>query len=559
MAPRTNDTEPTRTDGSAPPLSSDPEAMPTEPATGEPAPTDTKSPSGDATPPSGAKTAVTRTTAAKAAGIKAAGAKAAGTEQRAVPKLHLVSGDSVKSEASSAAQDERVAAVRRVGAVGRRWRAAQLGGSVVLLAIALTAGSIAVGAMQDSGRTTVAAAPSAMSPALLSSGDIDATITSLQSQLRSQPKDFGSWATLGLAYVEQARTKGDPSRYPQAEKALARSLKVKPGNEAAVTGQAALAAARHDFKDALKYADQVLKENPYSANALSSRIDALVELGRYADAEKAADIADTRRPGVPVFTRYAYVHELRGDVKTARRVLEQALTTATSPGDISYVAAQLGQLAWNQGDYKNALTFYARALAADENYLPALEGRARALYATGDKAGAVKGMEQVVARYPLPGPLVELGELYEDRGADGDRMKAADQYALVGAWVALARANGVNADLDTALAAADHGDKAAALRAARAEWARRHTVHTADALAWALHVNGHDEEALPYARQATATGYRNASFIYHLGMIELATGHAKDGRAHLKAALKLNPGFSPLGARTAREALEAVK
>ncbi|MFJ4789433.1 tetratricopeptide repeat protein [Streptomyces sp. NPDC088794] len=564
MAPRTNDTEPTRTDGSAPPASSDPEAMPTKPATGEPAPTDTKPASGDATPPSdtkaaGTKAAATKIAATKSAGIKAAGAKAAATRQRPVPTLHLVSADSGKPEASSAATDERVAAVRRVGAVGRRWRAAQLGGSVVLLAIALTAGSIAVGAMQDSGGTTVAAAPSAMSPALLSSGDIDATITSLQSQLRSQPRDFGSWATLGLAYVEQARTKGDPSRYPQAEKALARSLAVKPGNEAAVTGQAALAAARHDFKDALKYADQVLKENPYSANALSSRIDALVELGRYADASKAADIADTRRPGVPVFTRYAYVHELRGDVKTARRVLEQALTTATSPGDISYVAAQLGQLAWNQGDYKNALTFYARALAADENYLPALEGRARALYATGDRAGAVKGMEQVVARYPLPGPLVELGELYEDRGAEGDRMKAADQYALVGAWVALARANGVNADLDTALAAADHGDKAAALRAARAEWARRHTVHTADALAWALHVNGHDEEALPYARQATATGYRNASFIYHRGMIELATGHAKDGRAHLKAALKLNPGFSPLGARTAREALEAAK
>ena len=109
-------------------------------------------------------------------------------------------------------------------------------------------------------------------------------------------------------------------------------------------------------------------------------------------------------------------------------------------------------------------------------------------------------MEQVVARYPLPQPLVELGEMYEDRGAEGDKAKARDQYALVDAWMALARANGVNADLDTALAAADHGEQASALRAARAEWARRHTVHTADALAWALHVNGRDEEALPYAR-----------------------------------------------------------
>ncbi|MFJ2904776.1 tetratricopeptide repeat protein [Streptomyces sp. NPDC087212] len=443
--------------------------------------------------------------------------------------------------------------------VGRRARALQLDGSALLLALALTAGSLAVGVLRDGGGRAVAAAPDAVSPALVNSADLDASITALQAHLRSQPRDFGGWATLGLAYVEQARTQGDPSRYPQAERALKRSLDVRPGNEQALTGRAALAAARHQFDRALDYADRVLKENPYSERALSSRVDALVELGRYADASKAADTADTRRPGIPVFTRYAYVHELRGDVRTARRVLEQALASATAAGDRAYVAAQLGQLAWNQGDYTTALDDYARALAADEDYLPALEGRARAQAAHGDRAEAIKGMEQVVARYPLPGPLVALGELYEARGADGDAAKAADQYALVDAWTALARAGGVDVDLDTALAAADHGDRASALRAARAEYARRHTVHTADALAWALHVNGRDAQALSHAREATATGYRNAAFLYHRGMIERATGHERDGLASLRAALKLNPGFSPLGARQARKVLEAAK
>ncbi|MFI5686412.1 tetratricopeptide repeat protein [Streptomyces sp. NPDC051636] len=455
--------------------------------------------------------------------------------------------------------DDRVAAVRRVGAAGRRWRAARLAGCAALLAVALTGAAIAVGAARDGSPATVAAASGAVSPGLLASGDLDASIAALQTHLRAQPKDYGSWATLGLAYVEQARTKGDPSRYPQAEKALKRSLELAPDNDQALAGRAALAAARHRFAQALTYADQALKQNPYSERALSSRIDSLVELGRYDEASKAADTADERKPGVPVFTRYAYVRELRGDVKTARRVLEQALSTATTPGDVAYVSAQLGQLAWSQGEDKTALHYYARALAADENYLPALEGRARAQAAGGDRAAAIKGMELVVARCPLPGPLVELGELYEARGHDGDRAEAQDQYALVDAWIALAKANGVNADLDTALAAADHGDKAAALRAARAEWARRHTVHTADALAWALHVNGHDREALDYARRATGTGYRNASFLYHRGMIELATGHRQDGRASLAAALKLNPGFSPLGAREARKALEESK
>ncbi|MFF7646911.1 tetratricopeptide repeat protein [Streptomyces canus] len=459
-------------------------------------------------------------------------------------------------EPSAQAEAEKAAAVRRVSAAGRRWRAAQLAGCAALLAVALTGGSIALGALRDSGTATVASSSSAVSPGLMASGDLDAGIKAIQAHLRGQPKDFGSWATLGLAYVEQARTKGDPSRYPQAEQALKKSVELEPDNDQGLAGLAALAAARHDFKGALTYADRTLKQNPYDERALCSRIDALVELGRYAEASKAADLADERRPGIPVFTRYAYVHELRGDVRTARAVLERALSTATTPGDIAYVAAALGQLAWNQGDYDTALTDYARALAADDTYLPALEGRARAQAASGDRAAAIKGMEAVVARYPLPGPLVALGELYEDRGADGDKARAGDQYALVDAWTALARANGVNADLDTAMAAADHGDKAAALRAARAEWARRHTVHTADALAWALHVNGRDKEALPYARQATATGYRNASFRYHRGIVELATGDRKDARSHLGSALKLNPGFSPLGAREARKALK---
>ncbi|MFF3908957.1 tetratricopeptide repeat protein [Streptomyces sp. NPDC001848] len=460
---------------------------------------------------------------------------------------------------SAGAADERVAAVRRLSAAGRRWRGVQLAVCAASLAVALTAGAVVVGALRDSGTAPVASAPSGVSPELLAGGDLDSGIRALQAHLRAQPRDYGSWATLGLAYVEQARTKGDPARYPQAQRALERSLQVRPDNDAALAGLAALAAARHDFAGALDHADQALKQNPYSERALCSRIDALVELGRYADASKAADLADSRHPGVPVFTRYAYVHELRGDVSTARRVLEQALATATSRGDIAYVATALGQLAWNQGQYRTALDFYARALAADDTYLPALEGRARAQAAQGDTADAVRGMEQVVERYPLPQPLVELGELYEARGASGDPAKARDQYALVDAWVSLARANGVNADLDTALAAADHGDRVAALKAARTEWARRHTVHTADALAWALHVNGRDQEALPYARQATATGYRNAAFLYHRGMIERATGHTDQARASLTAALKLNPGFSPLGAREARKALEAMR
>ncbi|MEU1700007.1 hypothetical protein [Streptomyces pseudogriseolus] len=473
------------------------------------------------------------------------------------------------STAPSAAADaprspspaERVDALRRFAAAVRRGRGLHGASCAVLLAVAMTAGAVAVGGDERDAARAAPGVSRAVGADVLVRGDVnlDTAIRSLQAHVRAQPRDFGAWAALGLAQVERARTDGDPSRYARAERALARSLALRPGNDQALAGQAALAAARHDFAAALDHADRALERNPYSERALCSRIDALVELGRYEEAGRAATVADRRRPGVPVFTRYAYVRELRGDVPAARRVLHRALDSAAGPADVAYVATALGNLERGQGRYGIALRHYARALAADDAYLPALEGRARAQAADGDRAGAITTLEQVVARSPLPGPLVALGELYEDRDAPGDRAKAREQYALVDAWTALARAGGVDVDLDTALAAADHGDTAEALRAARAEWNRRRTVHTADALAWALHRAGRSAEALPYARRATATGYRDAAFLHHRGMIEKATGHDHAARASLTAALELNPGFSPLGARAARAALKELE
>ncbi|MEV3987520.1 tetratricopeptide repeat protein [Streptomyces sp. NPDC049837] len=432
-----------------------------------------------------------------------------------------------------------------------RWRVA----AVVAVALGLTAGSVASGA-DGFQRPEVPALAAGVPVERLAAGDLTRGVTALQRHLQAQPRDASGWATLGAAYVEQARTTGDPTRYPQAEKAFRRSLELRPatGNDAALAGQAALAAARHDFATALSLSDRALRVNPYGERALSTRVDALVELGRYDEALRAVELADRRRPGIPVFTRYAYVLELRGDVRGARQVLLRALDSAFTPADVAYVATSLGQLAWSQGEFDEALKHFTTALRAEPDHVPALEGRGRAHAARGETERAVNDLEEVVRRHPLPGQLAALGELYETLGR---REQAEEQYALVRTWTRLARANGVATDLESALVEADHGDAAGALTAARAEWARRRSVHTADALAWALHANGKDAEALTYARKAAALspGYRNASFLFHRGMIERALGDDAAARRDLRAALDLNPGFSATGAREAKAAL----
>ncbi|MCE7002754.1 hypothetical protein LWC34_07910 [Kibdelosporangium philippinense] len=69
------------------------------------------------------------------------------------------------------------------------------------------------------------------------------------------------------------------------------------------------------------------------------------------------------------------------------------------------------------------------------------------------------------------------------------------------------------------MVAADRGDKATALRLAEAEWTKRQSVFVADAMAWALHLNGRHADALSYSDKAVALGWRNATVLEHRNAI----------------------------------------
>ncbi|MFG3253406.1 hypothetical protein [Streptomyces sp. NPDC048172] len=427
---------------------------------------------------------------------------------------------------------------------------------VLALAVVITAGAWVAGRPfggPSGGESGGAPPPRGASAVVPPSGQgLGPYLARLRAHLAEQPRDAAAWAALGTGRVEEARRTADPELYGQAEAALGRSLKLRPAraNDGALAGQAALAAARHDFPAALRLARRSLAVNAYGELALAIRVDALVELGRYGPARTAARQADARRPGIPAFTRLAYVEELRGARGAARRALELAHSSAVSPADRAQTATALGELDRAEGKGAAALRRYAEALHAEPGHLPALLGRGQVRAAQGRWRGAVADLRAVVARQPLPAPRALLGEMYDARGRHD---AARQQYDSLGAWAKVARAQRVRTDLDTALADADHGDRRTALRAARAEWSRRHTVHTADALAWALHRRGQDERALPLARRAAAPGYRNAMFLYHRAEIERALGRDADAARHTRQALRLRTALTPQ-ARTALEA-----
>lgn len=397
-------------------------------------------------------------------------------------------------------------------------RRAGLALTVGLLAVGLTVGA-SILFTDDS--ANLAAQPSNDHVALLSALTVAGQIDVLQGHLRNQPKDAASWSQLGLAYIEQARIAGDPSYYAKADEVLATARRVQPTeNDTALAGIAALAAARHEFSQALAAADKALEINANNTQALAIRVDALTELGRYDEALAAATHADQTKPGLGTFTRLAYQFELRGDVVGASKLLERALAAASTPADIAYVRVHLGDLARGAGDRAAAARHYDAALAADRSDITATAGKAR----VSDVKTALTLYAQVVALRPEPQYLIEYGDLLT---ASGKPAEAAQQYAVVETWRKLAAANGVRTDLELALYEADHGSPTRAVAMARAEWDRRHSIHVADALGWALHKAGKDREALGFANQAARTGFRDATFALHRREILAALGQSR--------------------------------
>jgi len=432
--------------------------------------------------------------------------------------------------------------------------------AVTVLAIALLiAGAIVFGRGADAPADP--SARHASSSALLlptpNAGSLDGAITSLQQRLREIPDDWRGFAKLGLAYVAQARVTADPSWYPKAEGVLHRSLRLQPDeNVDGALGVGALDLARHDFAAALRQGRHAASLDPYDADAYGVIGDALIELGRYPAAFDAIQTMVDTRPDLSSYARVAYARELRGDVAGAERAMRMAFDAAGSPSDAAWSAYQLGELAFGSGEVAAARGWYARGLDLDPSYALNLAGMAKVAWARGNDDLAIRRYEDVAARYPAPEVVIALADLYRATGHAG---LADQQEAVVAAMHELATANGVNIDLELALFDADHGDPAGALEAARAEWARRHSIHVADAYAWALYANGRYRQASAFADRALVLGTRNALFFFHAGMIRLQLGDRDGARRDLARAVAINPNFSIQHADEAARALAGLE
>ena len=383
-----------------------------------------------------------------------------------------------------------------------------------------------------------------------------ANIARLKAVVTADPTNEDAQRDLGFALTQRVRETADPSLYAPATAAFEAALVIQPDDALALAGVAGIQLGKHQFADALVTARKAIALSPSLVAAHAAEVDALVELGRYDEADAAAGLMFGLSSDLSTLARVSYLAELRGHLAAALSAMRQAAASpGLAPENTAYVDALLGNLLVYIGDPAAAATAYADALALVPGHAPSLAGEGRLAVGSGRLEDAIALFGRAAAIVPLPEYVIALGDA---QATAGDAGAAAKSYELARAEIQLFKAAGVIVDVDLALLEADHGDPAAALRYANAAYGATPTVRAADALAWALHRLGRDREALKRSNEALRLGSIDPILRYHAGAIEAALGDGVAARRDLGLALKTDPGFSASGAADARRLLASV-
>jgi tetratricopeptide (TPR) repeat protein len=397
-------------------------------------------------------------------------------------------------------------------------------------------------------QATPMAASETLSPA-------EQSIAAANRLIEKNPKNFEAYNALALALSRRARETSDVRFYFQGEEALKKSYEISADNFDGKRIQVWLLLGKHEFAAAREEALKLNKRMPDDIMVYGFLTDANVELGNYKEAEDAAQLMlDLRAGNMPGITRAAYLRELFGDVDGALELMTMALqsTPPTEVEDAAWITTQMAHLNLSVGKTALAETQLQQALRLFPGYHYALGNLAKVRVQQKRYEEAVALLRQRYMAAPHAENLYDLAEALEQAGHASEAAAAFQEFekkSLAETGIA------DNSNHELIFYYADHAKQPAkALEVAQREYSRRHDVFTRDCYAWALHLNGQDEEARKQIEIALAVGIRNARFFQHAGEIALASGDRAAAERFLEQAVNLNS----LGSEQARSSLARI-
>jgi tetratricopeptide (TPR) repeat protein len=362
--------------------------------------------------------------------------------------------------------------------------------------------------------------------------------------IEANPKNYEAYNALALALSRRARETSDVKFYTQAEETLQKSFELSPANFDGERIHVWLLLGKHEFAAAREAAQKLNKRMPDDVMVYGFLTDANAELGNYDEAEKAAQLMLNLRPGnLPGITRAAYLRELFGDVDGSLELMNMAFQSIP-PGEVedqAWILSQIGHLQLSVGKLDEAERSLQHALTLFPGYHYALQNLAKMRIEQKRYDDAVVLLTQRYQAAQHAENLYDLGEALQLAGQKAEAQKAFAEFETK----SLAESGkGDNSNRELIFYYADHAHQSAkALEVAQREFDRRHDVYTLDAYAWALHVNGHDQEARKPIETALAVGVRDAKLFRHAGQIALAAGDHAAAERYLRESAELKaPG-----------------
>lgn len=387
--------------------------------------------------------------------------------------------------------------------------------------------------------TTLAQVVSLDSPPQLSPAE--QAMAAANHMISKSPRNFEAYNALALALSRRARETSDVRFYAQGEEVLNKSFDLSPGNFDGERIRVWLLLGRHEFAAAREQALRLNKRVPDDVMVYGFLTDANVELGNYKEAEDAAQMMLDLRPGnMPGVTRAAYLRELFGDVDGSLELMNMALqsTPPTQVEDAAWITTQMAHLNLSIGRVSEAEAELQQALRLFPEYHYALGNLAKVRIQQKRYDEAVDLLRKRYAAAPHAENLFELAEALELAGQSAEAGSAFQEFEKK----SLAETGiGDNSNHELILYYADHArqpDKA--LEVAKREYARRHDIFTLDCYAWALHLNGQNEEARKQLEIVFAVGVKNARLFQHAGEIAFSLRDVAAAERFWRKSIALN-------------------
>jgi tetratricopeptide (TPR) repeat protein len=359
----------------------------------------------------------------------------------------------------------------------------------------------------------------------------DKDIAKLQQDLRERRAAARAAEHLGYRFIARARLSNDPGYYKVAEQAAACLESITPNQPAALLLRGHVLHQMHRFSEAEAIARRLVMSREFVLD-FGLLGDALMELGRVAEAAEAYQKMIDLKPFYQSYTRAAHIRWLKGDLGGAIDMMHVAVKAA-SPRDRESVAWAYSRLAMyelQRGHLTDAQRMTDAALQYVPDYAAALLVRGRIQLAQKRTADAVETLARAERLNPLP----------EYQWALADALRLVNRIAEATALELQLVQNGRSGDPRTlALYLSTRRENGAmAVDLARREIENRADVFTLDALAWALASTGQIREASTLMARALATGTKDGRLFFHASVIAAADGRPEDAARWAREARK---------------------